>query len=101
MRVLVECGCVVIMENINFGAFFLEDDDCNELFITQTPKESLVEHLDYSQKERNYSVFGDSYDFKSPCKSLVSEVRNEGAVYEDISDDKFERMDTTDFNNLG
>ena len=55
--------------------FSLEDEDCNELFITQEP----------SQKGGNDNfILGDGHDFVSPMWSLLD------LKYSDISEDEFE-----------
>ena len=60
--------------------FSLEDDDGNDLFITQSSNSS--------NGNNSNSVIGDGSDFSSPCVSLVS--KNAAPQYEDISDDDFE-----------
>ena len=58
--------------------FSLEEDDGNELFITQS-----------SPKRRKLSgILGDGMDFSSPLVSLVPSRKNE-PYYLDISDDDF------------
>ena len=61
--------------------FSLEDDDANELFITQTPS---VEKSRINLAE----LIGDGTDFVSPCVSLVDRKENKVAAYSDISDDE-------------
>ena len=56
--------------------FSLEDDDGDQLFITQSPKES--------DKGGDSSVLGEGGNFQMPCFSLVDNK------YSDISDDDFE-----------
>ena len=75
------------MDNINSEFFSLEDDDVNELFITQTPRESVVNQLKCTQNVRNYSVFGGEEDFALLCSSLVDSVKGKQPIYSDISDD--------------
>ena len=60
--------------------FSLEDDDGNDLFITQ----SSTLDKDLSQ---NNSILGDSANFSSPCVSIIPGV---SAHYSDISDDDFQ-----------
>ena len=57
--------------------FSLEEDDGNELFLTQSSNSD-------KQVNPNFGILGDSSDFSSPCVSLVR------PVYEDISEDEFE-----------
>ena len=62
--------------------YSLEEDDCSQLFITQTsPK-----------RTENGLVLGDPMDFVSPCVSLVSKVDGAMNVYSDISDDDMETV---------
>ena len=79
--------CLVgIMEDS--ALFSLEDDDANELFITQTPRESLLDQLELTQSDGNNSILGVcGSDFQSPCTSLVT--LQQAPMYEDISDDEF------------
>ena len=70
------------------GLFSLEDDDVHELFITQTPRENLLSHLDMSKNTNESGIFGDGTNFQSPCASLVNAVTDQGPIYEDISDDE-------------
>ena len=58
------------MENYENQMFSLEDDDANELFITQTPSENISELIENTQEDKNVSIFGDGMDFKSPCASF-------------------------------
>ena len=59
--------------------FSLEEDDCPELFITQS---GSSDQNNGSINEYNDSILGDGLDFKSPCASLVR------PVYSDISEDE-------------
>ena len=68
--------------------FSLEDDDANELFITQTPKENLLSHLELSQNRNDSGIFGVEGDFQSPLVSVVKQANSTQFVYEDISDDE-------------
>ena len=56
--------------------FSLEDDDGNDLFITQ---ESQMDKN--NRKSEGSSILGDPLDFQSPCASLIN------THYSDISDD--------------
>ena len=54
------------MESSNFGVFSLEDDDCNDLFIMQTPQETSEEafcegigNMEISDSELGGIDFGD------------------------------------------
>ena len=59
--------------------FSLEEDDCSQMFITQSsPK-----------RAGNETVLGDPLDFASPCVSLVGAEHAQGAQYSDISDEEF------------
>ena len=64
--------------------FSLEEDDCPELFITQSSSDS--------NGIENNSILVDENDFQSPCVSLVSPPKQNalGGNYEDISDDDFD-----------
>ena len=69
--------------------FSLEDDDFNELFITQESKD-LVEEKPKQEVNESGAILGlDLFDFASPCSSVVKRQ----AMYEpqtsDVSDDDF------------
>ena len=69
--------------------YFLEDDECNELFITQTPSESFISDMECTQSPSVSSIFGcDGHDFSTPCFSIVDKNK---PIYEDISEDKFQQ----------
>ena len=72
---------------VMMDVFSLEEEDSNELFITQSPKanEDVVEM-------ENMSILGDGFDFTSPMVSIGSDGRmnSVGDPYEDISDEDFE-----------
>ena len=57
--------CIILIKNS------LENDDCNELFITQISKE-----------ERNVQnkMLGDTMEFDSPCFPLVTNYYRSGMV---------------------
>ena len=61
--------------------FSLEEDEGNELFITQTPSEKKDE-------DKFGGILGDPMDFSSPCKSVIGEGNNTSQQYSDISDDE-------------
>ena len=68
--------------------YSLEDDDCSELFITQSTNDSIMDEMELSQRPSVLNIFGsDGTDFQSPCTLLVN--RNK-PIYEDISDDDFD-----------
>ena len=71
-------------------AFSLEEDDCNQLFITQECKESIGEEV-YDDNYEDTSILGiDGNNFSSPN---VSVVRGLNAVYSDILDSEdFEKL---------
>ena len=77
--------------------FSLEDDDANELFITQESKENLLDKLQESEKSDLSGLLGiDSMDFASQCSSLRQGVQMH---YSDISDDEaFENCSKMDCN---
>ena len=55
--------------------FSLEEDECNELFITQTPKDNLINHMELSQNEEVGEIFGvKGTDFKAHMHSVVDKV---------------------------
>ena len=74
---------------MNFNYFSLEDDDANELFITQTPKESLVDQSECSQNVSNYRIFRDEADFSSPCALFIDKVKGIEQIYNNILDEEF------------
>ena len=66
--------------------FSLEDDDCNELFITQTPSGSSDNVGLYSQNDEN-GVEGDHALVHLPASFVnVGKKENDSAIYSDISD---------------
>ena len=75
--------------------FFLEEDDCPELFITQTPKaedNNCGESEENQEKvEQNKFLGVRVNDFRSPCASVLDVEPH----YSDISDD-----DTMDFETI-
>ena len=80
----------------DFNVFSLEDDDVGDMFITQTPSVNDGE-VGESEKVEDLMEFSDKSqmglqcnDFSSPCVSLLSKKKIEGAVYSDISDDDFD-----------
>ena len=64
--------------------FSLEDDDGNELFITQSSNDDNATN--------GLSIIGDGNDFLSPCVSILDKSKgvSDQQHYEDISDDDFE-----------
>ena len=74
--------------------FSLEDDDYNEMFITQVPKvgNDGNKNSEVLEKEVNDGmILGLARDdFQSPCSSLIN--RKESGIYSDISEaeDDFE-----------
>ena len=83
--------CTVVsftLKIMDYEMFSLEEDDSNELFLTQTPRQSSFGEVRSSGSERNSGLFGlPNEDFSSPCCSLVNRIRADKPVYEDISDD--------------
>ena len=62
-----------------------ENDDCNELFITQSlPSESVI------NVDNNNVITSNLMDFGSPCVSLLPKSLSTVQQYSDISDDDFE-----------
>ena len=59
--------------------FSLEDDDCPELFITQS---GSTDDANDSISRNKCSILGDSSDFSSPSVSILN------SRYSDISDDE-------------
>ena len=72
--------------------FSLEDDEeYNNLFITQTPKENVngSEGSEIVKSNENDSFLGVNVtDFTSPCLSLTTKPL-QSAQYSDISDEEF------------
>ena len=60
--------------------FSLEDDEYNDIFITQTPKAQMVNDV-------NVGILSNGTDFLSPLVGLVSGM---APLYSDISEDEFE-----------
>ena len=70
------------------GVFSLEEDDCNELFITQSARELILDGVQMSQDSEKITIFGiNGDDFKSKTPMLIN-PRGNAAMYEDISDDE-------------
>ena len=63
------------------NVFSLEDEDCEDLFITPEPSTPKLVTGDVS-------ILDDGYDFSSPCVSLTAGNIDQGPIYEDISDDE-------------
>ena len=65
--------------------FFLEEEDSNEMFLTQVSQED-------KNCDDNRSIFGDGMDFQSPCVSLRRDANFNlmSSQYDDISDEDFE-----------
>ena len=81
---------------MDMNLFSLEEDDGNELFLTQVCKEHKggdVGEDDEFLRLMNSSQLGiRATDFQSPCVSL-RERKNYDPVYEDISDEEFQGND--------
>ena len=73
--------------SVMMDVFSLEEDDYNNLFITQTSKESVPEGGVQSSP-----ILGDGNNFLSPLVSVESngELNSLGAHSEDKSDEDFE-----------
>ena len=63
--------------------FSLEDDDCNDLFITQSSNEDIND----CNVGCNLQILGKEDDFSAPLSSIVSGSTGNPTVYSDISDD--------------
>ena len=73
--------------------FSLEDDECNDLFITQTPYEKLdLTQNDGGETSKSGCLGLASDDFKSPCSSILLSQPQ----YSDISDDDVMDFETVD-----
>ena len=73
---------------VTSGIYSLEEDDGNELFITQTLSQSILEGLEQSQEQDNVSIFGiNGSDFKTSTPLIASSARGDKPIYEDILDD--------------
>ena len=80
---MVQIICwIIIPKFIGISMMSLEDDDYNELFITQTPSSD--------DTEQKSPILGDRFDFGVPLVSLVSKSQNtyQEQHYSDISDDE-------------
>ena len=85
------------MDTNDFQVFSLEEDDCSDLFVTQTPRKKNIvppseENCNESQEGNEFRGV-DQHDFMSPCVSLHSKLENTSTVYSAISDpeDDFEK----------
>ena len=78
----------------NLDVFSLEEDEGNELFITQSSSDNTMMELCQDDKEldilNGFSLGVPNTDFQSPCVSLLDKSKNQ-PIYEDISDDEFEQ----------
>ena len=59
--------------------FSLEDDDGDELFLTQRSAQD-------NKVCENVGILGDPMDFSSPCTSIITPPPGQVPVYSDISD---------------
>ena len=73
------------------NVFSLEEEECNELFITQTPRENLVEQIVENDEDlallqsNQFGIYGN--DFGSLMVSFVKDKNCDGkAQYLDISE---------------
>ena len=80
-----------------FNTCSLEEDDGEELFLTQQVREISVACAEEENEENREFLGLDYNDFTSPCKSLIGQ---NVSPYEDISDaEDFEQEnDVTDNN---
>ena len=70
------------------GIYSLEEDDENELFITQILSQSILEGLEQSQEQDKVSIFGiNGNDFKTSMPLKASSAHGDKAIYVDISGD--------------
>ena len=76
--------------------FSLEDDDCNDLFITQSS------NSDESAEKvsNNVQILGKDTDFSSPLCSIVSGSKPAEAQYSDISDEEDFQIPSSQMNNM-
>ena len=73
------------------GAIFsLEEDECNDMFITQEPKDLGGDcgnvNIGNFNSDEGMLLGLSPTDFHSPCSSLIN--RKESGIYSDISDDE-------------
>ena len=61
--------------------FSLEDNDANELFITQTPSNN-------NDGVKLIGSLADPMDFSSPCQSLLPASASKSVDFSDISDEE-------------
>ena len=66
--------------NFDDSVFSLEEDDCSQLFLTQTPRQEQSENV----SDRQFWVA--TNDFASPCVSLTGYQPQ----FSDISEDEFD-----------
>ena len=97
MNVTVKvCGCTCLVVSLfmfyhKFGLilsmeiYSLEEDEGNELFITQESN-NVVAEMDKSVDESDLFLGIDEMDFQSPCSSLLPDKTNYNPDYSDISD---------------
>ena len=88
------CGVIICLKCLklnNESQFSLEDDDCSQMFITQ----SSVNNVGFEKAESDEEVDSgllsstflsvDQLDFKTPSVSVIGKAKQ----YSDISDDEY------------
>ena len=77
------------MSEFNGQEFTLEDEDCSEMFITQTPKDNLVQMLDKTESDEE-DLFA-MLDME--VRELSGHIACAQPQYSDISDDDIEAFE--------
>ena len=70
--------------------FSLEEEEGNELFLTQETKESVSNDREKVHSQESDFLGLNVMDFQSPCVSLVQTKQDYQQEYSDISDVEFE-----------
>ena len=68
--------------------FSLEDDGCNELFITQESKQKEECNVSENVGESGEFLGIDPFDFQSPCTSVHKSEATYQPQYSDVSDEE-------------
>ena len=70
-----------------------DDDDASALFITQTPKNDRINE-EPSEGNSSFGILGvDSFDFSTPCSSLLNDTTSKSSMYSDISEPEDDFME--------
>ena len=77
--------------------FSLEDDDYDDLFITQSSKEDDNSNVTVNGSQENMFSGVKENDFSSPCSSILNGNCDSANAYSDISDYEDESNEVVNF----